>query len=73
MPKAMVAAQPRSSIAASWAMSAVGTSSARSKTCRPRSLAAQSWLIAAPPAAASSTNCAVRSTGSEERPRSAMP
>jgi hypothetical protein len=55
MPNAIVAAQVRSSMAASTEISPVGTSSARSKIFRPRSLATQIWLIAAPPAAKFST------------------
>lgn len=54
-------------------MSAVGMSSARSNTFRPRSAAAQIWLIAAPPAAKVSTICRLTSAGKAETPRSAMP
>ena len=73
MPKAMVAAQPRSSSAASSVMSAVGMCSARSNTFSPRSLAMQIWLIAAPPAAQSSTAFAVAATGRGEMPWRATP
>ena len=51
MPKAMVATQARSSSASPCVKSPVGKSSARSKTLKPRSKAAQIWLMAAPPAA----------------------
>ncbi len=51
MPKAMVATVAFSSSAGATVKSAVGRSMARSKTLKPKSKAAQIWLIAAPPAA----------------------
>jgi hypothetical protein len=73
MPKAMVAAQPRSSSAGSTAISPVGRSSARSNTFSPRSAAAQNWLIGAVPAAARATVSRVAAADRGETSRRATP
>ncbi len=63
MPKAMVAAQARSSSAASCVMSGVGRSRARSNTRRPASKLAQIWFTAAFPSVKAATICFVTAPG----------